>query len=226
VIRLVFSISRLPHPGASSSCPPVTTSGHDDCRPEPRAPLEGLPDLACNWESRLKHKGTLAAWPHSTRAARPVVRPDAEVRTGAVLLGERVGANVFLSQVVDAQRRRACRRALTPSPTRTSGDCGRHLARRRRAERSDRRPWPQKRHRGASPSVRNRSARGHAYTPNKGSNPVEPGLGRRMPAATLRPASPGKRGVPAPARVTLSARASNFPLVKTATGQRSSWGVA
>jgi hypothetical protein len=80
-----------------------------------------------------------------------------------------------------------------------------------------------KRHRGASPSVRNRSARGHRYTPTKGSNPVS----RDVAADCLRradgPPTQGERR--APARLTFSARAAWFPLVQTATRRRSSRGV-
>jgi len=110
--------------------------------------------------------------------------------------------------------RGGCRAASSDrrTPTRTYAHYGRHLARRRRAERSHRRPWPQKRHRGTSPSVRNRSARGHRYTPHKASNPVS----RDVAADCLRqadgPPTQGERR--APAQLTFSARAVGFPLVK------------
>ena len=69
-----------------------------------------------------------------------------------------------------------------------------------------------KRHRRASPSVRNRSARGHRSTPNEGSNPVS----RDVAAECLRqadgPPTQGERR--APTRLTSSVRAAGFPLVK------------
>ena len=76
-----------------------------------------------------------------------------------------------------------------------NADCGRDVARRRGAERCHRRPWPQKRQSGASPSVRNRSARGSGYPANRGSNPVSRGWPPNA-CGKLTARQPRERGVP------------------------------
>jgi len=76
-----------------------------------------------------------------------------------------------------------------------NADCGRDEAWRRRAERSHRRPACPKRQRGVSPSVRNRSARGHRYTRNKRSNPMSRGWPPNA-CGKLTARQPRERGVP------------------------------
>jgi len=82
-------------------------------------------------------------------------------------------------------------------PTRPYGDCGRYLARRRRAERSHRRLACPKRQRGASPSVRKPLGSRTSSTPSKRSNPANRGPGRRcwslVGRSVLRCSLPGTR---------------------------------
>jgi hypothetical protein len=111
-------------------------------------------------------------------------------------------ANALLAGAGSNHRRDCARRrqVLSRFPVQDGGRpwqrCGIWLEG-RRAERSHRRPWPQKRQRGASPSVGNPSARGLGYPPNKARNPSS----RDVAAECLRqadgPPSPGQEiGVP------------------------------
>jgi hypothetical protein len=101
-----------------------------------------------------------------------------------------------------------------PAPTRPYPDRGRHLARKRRAERfRGALVPPRKAKRRLAVSQRNLSARGPTYPPSNTGN-REPGLGRRCLRQADDPAKPRVGDRRAPARMTLSAAAADFPLVQ------------